>query len=233
MLFSIRIPALVALLLLATALPAAAQTITTQLSDQPDSAITLLSLPGATNGSSGLVSNSTYLFGTNNSNSITFSGNSGIYSGTTSGVAAAPSTPTGADTASYLAAGSTGSGTTITYGTAQNQFDLLWGSVDAGNTLKFYGANGTLVGTVTGSQVQANANGAQNSSGSYYVDINNFSSAFTTVVATTPTPAFEFTPAVQASPAPAPTLGTNPLSALILVAGAALMAWSYRRKLQG
>jgi len=221
------------LLVSASALPAAAQTVTEQSSATADPNITLLSLPSATNGQTGLVSSSTYGFGTNNANTISFTGASGIYSGTTSNVAAAPWTPTGSDTASYLSASGNGGTATITYAQSQQSFNLLWGSVDAANTLSFYNASGTLVGTVTGTQVEPNASGAQDSTGSYYVDITNFTGgSFTKVVASTNQPAFEFAPAVsQASPAPVNALGTTPLAALVLAIGAALLARRHRRNL--
>jgi hypothetical protein len=74
--------------------------------------------------------------------------------------------------------------------TPANTFGMLWGSVDSYNTLSFY-SNGTLVGTVTGSQVEASPNGSQSADGSAYIDITS-SVAFDTVVATSSSYAFEF-----------------------------------------
>lgn len=224
----IRFLGLIAVALCATALPAAAQTVTEQSASVPDPSITLLSLPSSTTVSNGLVTNSTVLFGNNNSDAIGFSGNSGVYIGTLSYLATAPTTPTGTDTLSYLAANS--GGVELSYSTAQSSFNLLWGSADATNTLTFLNANGTVVGAVSGSQIKAGSS----ASGSYFVSVNNFSTPFTYVIATDFASTFEFVPAApQASPAPAPALGSTPLSALALVLGAGLLAWRQRRNLRG
>ena len=64
----------------------------------------------------------------------------------------------GPDTTTYL---TTGVGSvTLTLPGQEKYAGLLWGSVDAYNTLSFY--NGaTLVGTATGTDVTASANGDQ------------------------------------------------------------------------
>ena len=74
----------------------------------------------------------------------------------------------GPDATTYL---STGIGSiTLTLPNATNYFGLLWGSVDSYNSLELF--NGTkLVGTVTGNNVTASANGNQGASGTYYVNI--------------------------------------------------------------
>ena len=67
---------------------------------------------------------------------------------------------------------------------------LLWGSVDAFNTLTFY--NGaTQLGIVTGTNVFAGANGDQGVNGTFYVNINS-DTVFDRVVATSSDYAFEF-----------------------------------------
>ena len=69
-------------------------------------------------------------------------------------------------------------------------FGLLWGTVDAHNTLSFY--NGaTLVGSITGSDVIASPNGIQGGDGTVYVNITS-TLAFNRVVATSIESAFEF-----------------------------------------
>jgi hypothetical protein len=204
---------------------AQAQSVSVQNSSQPDSDITLLSLPS---GDSGFVSNSTVNFGAGNTDTISFTGSSGIYSGTASGAAAAPNTPTGADTKGYLAAEPNGN-ITLTYSSTQQNFNLLWGSVDASNTLNFYNGT-TLVGSVSGSQIQADPNGAQNSTGSFFVSISNLASGFTSVVASSGTnPAFEFVPGVpQASPAPMGALGSTWWAGLLIAMG----FFTLRRKMR-
>ena len=105
----------------------------------------------------GLVSTSRVTFsdpGSKAVNTIDFSGASGVYQGSQSGVAAAPWTAGGAEKTNYLAAEPNGS-VTINYANSQKYFGLLWGSVDKYNSLDFYN-NGKLVDTITGSQIQAN-----------------------------------------------------------------------------
>ncbi len=95
----------------------------------------------------------------------------------------------GPNTTHYL---STGNGTVnLALPNAEKYFGLLWGSVDAYNTLEFFDAMNSSVGTITGSQVSALANGDQGASGTYYVNINS-DVAFTKVVASSSAFAFEF-----------------------------------------
>ncbi len=94
----------------------------------------------------------------------------------------------GADTTTYL---TTGLGS-VTLGLPgrTNYLGLLWGSVDAYNTLSLY--NGaTLVGSITGSLVTANANGDQGIDGTYYVNITS-TEPFNKVVASSSQYSFEF-----------------------------------------
>lgn len=144
--------------------------------------------------------------------SVSLVGTAQVASGSLSGIYAAPyisgnngtgfgAQTTGADTTPYLSAGSAGTSTppnssvTLNFGSTQHYLGLLWGSVDAYNTLSFYNGN-TLVGTFTGSQVNPGANGDRGLNGTYYVNINDTSfgsgSGFTKVVATSSQYAFEF-----------------------------------------
>jgi hypothetical protein len=87
----------------------------------------------------------------------------GIYQGLTPNVAAPPY----GDTTDYY---STGIGTTtINFAGFNDYLGLEWGSVDAYNTLKLFNGK-TLIGTFTGSQIQAAANGSQSANGTFYVD---------------------------------------------------------------
>jgi hypothetical protein len=92
---------------------------------------------------------------------------------------------------------------TFNFSSAQNYFGLLWGSVDANNTLTFYsGANGTgsVIESITGADLVAE-NSAVASGGTDYGDTFNpwgtayvnvdTSSAFESVVATSGTFTFE------------------------------------------
>jgi hypothetical protein len=106
-----------------------------------------------------------------------------------------PNQPNGADTTNYLTSGrdaspNAGASVALQLGGDYRYFGLLWGSVDAYNTLSFYD-NGVLVGSLTGSAVTAAANGDQGANGTFYVNINS-SLDFDTVVATSSQYAFEF-----------------------------------------
>lgn len=132
--------------------------------------------------------------------SISFSGDGKIVTGSSSGQYAAPylsnsnglpfgdPTISGPDATKYVTTG-TGSAT-ILFPELEHYVGLLWGSVDGYNSLDFY--NGaTLVGTLTGLDVTASANGDQGVNGTYYVNIIS-SDAFDSIVARSSAYAFEF-----------------------------------------
>lgn len=102
---------------------------------------------------------------------------------------------TGSDNTTYLTAGSDGdvnypnSMVTLTFSKAQNYLGILWGSVDAYNTLSLYN-NNVLVGQLTGSDVIADPNGNQVAGGTTYVNITGVT--FDEVIATSSQYAFEF-----------------------------------------
>jgi hypothetical protein len=141
---------------------------------------------------------------------VSFAPDAAAVQGSSSGVYAAPylsggnglgfgagggNQPDGADATSYLTSGSTGSHAqaAITLGLPglEKYFGLLWGSVDAYNTLSFY--NGaTLVGSVTGGDVTGSPNGDQGVNGTLYVNISaTGGDSFDRVVATSSQYAFE------------------------------------------
>jgi hypothetical protein len=219
-------------------------TVSESLSSIPqNAAITLLDFGTAK--TSGLVSTAPVSI-LGGSAEVTFTAKSGIYNGTASGVAAAPYGATGSLTTNYLAAEPSGS-VTVAFNSQQKYFGLLWGSVDTYNSLNFYN-NGTLVESLTGSQISANANGNQLASGSYIVNLDfNNGASFNSVVATSSSPAFEFdsvayastavpitvaaiaaagnqgqTNVVNVNPAPLPLLGASPLG-FALLAGSRLL----------
>ena len=99
-----------------------------------------------------------------------------------------PNQPNGANTTNYL---STGTGSiTLDFGTSQSYLGLLWGSVDDYNTIEFF--NGlNSVGSFTGVDVLALPNGNRGINGSVYVNFNDLDGAFTSVVLTSSTNAFE------------------------------------------
>ena len=92
---------------------------------------------------------------------------------------------------------STGIGSiSITFATPETSLALLWGSVDTYNSIAFLDANGTVLDTVTGSTIQALAqgfagNGFQGAGGSAYV-LATESTPFTTAEFISTAPSFEF-----------------------------------------
>jgi hypothetical protein len=128
----------------------------------------------------------------------------------------------GPDTTTYL---STGIGTiTLTLPGPEKYFGLLWGSVDGYNSLELF--NGaSLVGTVTGTDVTAGANGNQGASGTFYVNIAD-DLAFNKVKLVSTQYAFEFDNVAYGTTAAIPEPGT------MAIFGAGLLAfgWLARRK---
>ncbi|WP_435009396.1 PEP-CTERM sorting domain-containing protein [Tundrisphaera lichenicola] len=132
---------------------------------------------------------------------VSFTGDGQAVQGAVSGLYAAPflsnsngapfgdPTVSGPDMTTYL---STGVGSvTLSLPGPQKYFGMLWGSVDSYNSLSFYDSSNQLLGTITGLDVTAAANGNQGVNGTYYVNINS-TEAFTKVVATSGSYAFEF-----------------------------------------
>lgn len=147
---------------------------------------------------------------------VTFEPNAGAALGAVGGQFAAPTLsgnngngfgnpigtnqPNGVNTTPYITSGSTGaqgfSAASVTIELPDNggldytYFGLLWGSIDAYNTLQFFDG-GNLVGTLTGADVTASPNGDQGVAGTRYVNIVS-TLKFDTVVATSSQFAFEF-----------------------------------------
>jgi hypothetical protein len=137
--------------------------------------------------------------GISNGITVSFTGDGQAVQGSLSGVYAAPylsngnGTPfgdpnNGPDGTTFL---TTGIGSVTLALPGQEMYvGLLWGSVDSYNTLSLYNGS-TLVGTVTGTDVTASADGNQGAIGTFYVNINSTDS-FNKVVATSSSYAFEF-----------------------------------------
>jgi hypothetical protein len=137
--------------------------------------------------------------------------------------------PDGQDTTTYLSTGSTGAvpgaSITLTLPGPEKYFGLLWGSIDAYNTLSFYDG-ATLVGSFTGADILAGANGDQGVNGTLYVNFAaNGGTSFDRVVATSSQYAFEFdNVAFNASAVP------EPVTLAVLATGIAGLAVARRRR---
>lgn len=157
-----------------------------------------------------------YAGGTSGGVAVTLTPNAAVVHGAASGLYAAPylsnsngvlfgdNTVSGADTTNYITSGSTGSfenaEVELDFGAGQMYLGLLWGSVDAYNTLTFYNDDNTT-STITGIDVYAFANGDQGEAGTFYVNINSTQS-FYKVVATSSNYAFEFDNVAYSIPGP-------------------------------
>ncbi len=142
-------------------------TVQSNLNGVPVQGFTDFNLSGAPLGSSG-----TY---TNSGDSLSFNGtmgNEGVVNGTVPNLYAAPVTNASGATyqGNYLSTGETGF-INIAFSTPQLALALLWGSVDPTNMITFLD-KGVVLGTVTGLQVDAGANGFQGYGGSFYTLIN-------------------------------------------------------------
>jgi len=128
----------------------------------------------------------------------------------------------GPDATTYL---TTGVGSvTLTMPGQEKYLGLLWGSVDAYNTLSLYEGS-TLIGSVTGTDVTSNANGDQGQFGTFYVNIASTES-FDKVVATSSSYAFEFdNVAYNSSAVPEPTSFV-----LALAGGIGLLTYQQMRR---
>jgi hypothetical protein len=129
---------------------------------------------------------------------VSFSGDAGLVSGTQSKYAAPyvsggnnvhfGDNYTGADKTSYVTSGKLPGSITFNFGQDCDYFGLLWGSVDAYNTLEFI-RDGESVGVVTGRDAVNPANGYQGQGGSAYVNI--WGITFDRVIAISSSYAFE------------------------------------------
>ncbi len=160
---------------------------------------------------------------------VSYTGTGQTVQGAASGLYAAPflsnnngvpfgTAGNGADPTRYL---STGIGTvTLLLPGDMQYFGLLWGSVDNYNSLQFWDG-AAMVGSLTGTDIWAGANGDQGANGTFYVNVNS-TLAFDRVVAKSTQYAFEFDNVAYNPTSTVPEPGTLALFGT-LVAGLALV----------
>jgi hypothetical protein len=167
--------------------------------------ITTLTLPGvldaqltvtdAVGGTPNVAGATLYTFDGTLPSILALTGNAYVTSGTTQGSYTAPyysgstaayfgeSPATGADATPYIAV-QTGGMATFTFSTPQNYFGILWGSIDAQNTLTFYNSSDSVIGTVTSAQLTGYSLNSSGAAGTVYANISS-SAPFSSVVVTT------------------------------------------------
>lgn len=125
---------------------------------------------------------------------------------------------------------STGTGTiTFIFSNPQAFLGLLWGSVDGSNRVQFFSGN-TLVGTVLGTDVTANANGSQSASNSFFVAANLVNGVtFDSVVLSSDVVSFESSNVFAADQN---STSTVPEPATFALLGAGLAGFAFFRRRQ-
>ncbi len=128
----------------------------------------------------------------------------------------------GLDTTPYVVVEANATAT-FNFSTPEKYFGLMWGSVDANNSLSFYDSANNLLGTVTGSQIPASVGGGTGAQGTSFVEVTSIT-AFSKVVATCTINSFEFDDVVYAQTVP------EPASGLLLGVGLIGLKYISRRK---
>jgi hypothetical protein len=130
---------------------------------------------------------------------------------------------TGLDSSQYVAV-EVGGSATLSFSTPQNYLGLLWGTIDAGNSLTFYDSANNAIGTVIGTDVPTMIiDGWWNPNTTSYVNITS-ATAFSRVVASTSQNSFEFDDIAYTQVVP------EPASGVLFGAGLCLLGFGLRRK---
>ncbi len=158
---------LASLVMAGTAHAGAIVSVDTSLNVLPTKGFTAVDLSNAPLGSA-----MTFTTGSDTVSFTNVASSQGVVNGSSDGQYAAPvidskGTQYGGN---YFSTGNTGS-IDISFATPQMALALLWGSVDTTNLITFLSGN-TVIATLTGAQIDANANGNQGYGGSFYTLIN-------------------------------------------------------------
>lgn len=167
---------------------------------------------------------------------VSFSDDGGAIQGSKSGIYAAPDITAGNDAGFGLigdgpvdltvyasAGGKQGSSATLVLPGTHNVFGLLWGSVDTFNILTFKKADGTDIGTISGSDLIGTQGAVEH--GSYYVTFLS-DVPIGRVILTSSQYAFEFDNISFADVTPSP----EPLTLSLFGAGLAGLGLTRRRR---
>lgn len=171
--------------------------------------------------------------GVSNGITVSYTGTGRTVQGAASGLYAAPFLSNsngvpfgiagnGADPTRYL---STGIGSVVMVLPGDMKyFGLLWGSVDNYNTLEFWN-DGVLIGSLTGTDIWAGANGDQGANGTFYVNVNS-TQVFDKVVAKSSQYAFELDNVAYNTQSTVP----EPATWTLLIAALLSLSWMVRRR---
>ena len=153
--------------------------------------------------------------------SVTFTPNSGLnigaapYLSNSNGLPFGDATASGPDTTQFLFSGSP---VTLALPGEEHYFGILWGSVDAINSLSFYAADGSLVGVVNGSEVAPANPGSWDADGTVYANVSS-TLGFTSVVVDSGGGLFEFDNVAYNATVPTVSSVPEPAQASLLLAG--------------
>ena len=158
---------LASLVMAGTAHAGAIVSVDTSLNVLPTKGFTAVDLSNAPLGSA-----MTFMTGSDTVSFTDVASSQGVVNGSSDGQYAAPVTDSKGTQygGNYFSTGNTGS-IDISFATPQMALALLWGSVDTTNLITFLSGS-TVIATLTGAQIDANANGNQGYGGSFYTLIN-------------------------------------------------------------